>query len=620
MKRLLSAMLSIVMLFGVAVFGAVQAESSLDANLGNGEEWYIPEEAAGTYTKQEDGSYLHTATTWFCERVYAQKVGADATVEITFTPSSEFVYWGLLGRMDDVSDVQMDALVSENKGVRASVFGKDGVNINNNTASPYFIPGYAGGVTYSLKMVMQGETVEVYLNDAENPILTETVVKTTGDYVGFYLAQGENSVLHSFRVNGELVLGVETEPDPIPDPGPGPEPGEIPDTNLDPNLGDGREWYFPNGAGGTYTCQEDGTYLHTDTTWYCHRTYVEKVGPDCTLEFSFIPSNQYVYWGVYARLDEVTDTPLEPAEIRDLDLGILTQILGTAGLICNGLESSVELENYYAPELYTMCLELAGTQASVYLNDVLIGEYTVEKTTGDYVGFYVAQGEESVIQSFSINGETVLGVDPDQSQADAAIALIAELPEIDLLTLKDQTAVESARKVYDRLTEEQKALVTNIDKLEQAELKMNDLLALAEEEKNADIERLKAAIDAIGEVREDNVDEVLPKIEAAESLVSELSEKYGQEVLELVDNLADLTAARQEYNDIQAKPTYTLGMVNDDEEINASDALLVLQHSVKLITLEGDAFLAADVNQDGTIDANDALRILQYSVKIIDAF
>ena len=62
------------------------------------------------------------------------------------------------------------------------------------------------------------------------------------------------------------------------------------------------------------------------------------------------------------------------------------------------------------------------------------------------------------------------------------------------------------------------------------------------------------------------------------------------------------------------------GDVNGDGDVNASDALLALQHSVKLLTLDGAQAQAADVNADREINAADALLILQYSVKLIDRF
>ena len=68
------------------------------------------------------------------------------------------------------------------------------------------------------------------------------------------------------------------------------------------------------------------------------------------------------------------------------------------------------------------------------------------------------------------------------------------------------------------------------------------------------------------------------------------------------------------------EPAYTLGDVDGESGINASDALMALRHSVQEISLEGNQFLAADVDTNGQVNASDALQILRYSVKEIDAF
>ena len=47
---------------------------------------------------------------------------------------------------------------------------------------------------------------------------------------------------------------------------------------------------------------------------------------------------------------------------------------------------------------------------------------------------------------------------------------------------------------------------------------------------------------------------------------------------------------------------------------------MALQHSVKLTTLEGNEFKAANVDGSNAVDATDALYILQHSVKLIDKF
>ena len=56
------------------------------------------------------------------------------------------------------------------------------------------------------------------------------------------------------------------------------------------------------------------------------------------------------------------------------------------------------------------------------------------------------------------------------------------------------------------------------------------------------------------------------------------------------------------------------GDVDANSKINSTDALLVLQHTVKLITLTSAQQTVADLNGDKKINSIDALRILQISV------
>ncbi len=63
-------------------------------------------------------------------------------------------------------------------------------------------------------------------------------------------------------------------------------------------------------------------------------------------------------------------------------------------------------------------------------------------------------------------------------------------------------------------------------------------------------------------------------------------------------------------------PEYTLGDVNADGKINASDARTVLRSSAKLETLDEVQMLAADVNKDEKVNASDARIILRVSAKL----
>ena len=62
------------------------------------------------------------------------------------------------------------------------------------------------------------------------------------------------------------------------------------------------------------------------------------------------------------------------------------------------------------------------------------------------------------------------------------------------------------------------------------------------------------------------------------------------------------------------------GDASGDGLVNAGDAILVLQHSVGLITLTPERKALADVNGDGLVNAGDAILVLQKSVGLIDKF
>ncbi|WP_407724139.1 carbohydrate-binding domain-containing protein [Ruminococcus sp. JL13D9] len=65
---------------------------------------------------------------------------------------------------------------------------------------------------------------------------------------------------------------------------------------------------------------------------------------------------------------------------------------------------------------------------------------------------------------------------------------------------------------------------------------------------------------------------------------------------------------------------YTLGDVNGDGYITVADATLVQQHAAELITLTGNALLAADTSKDGFVTVADATLIQRYAAELIDEF
>ncbi len=99
----------------------------------------------------------------------------------------------------------------------------------------------------------------------------------------------------------------------------------------------------------------------------------------------------------------------------------------------------------------------------------------------------------------------------------------------------------------------------------------------------------------------------------AENETSSLfDKKINTAVIDLVDDL--LTGLFEEGYTLPA--TYTIGDVNDDGDVTATDARLALRASVKLESLSDTASKAADVNHDNSVTAADARIILRVSVKL----
>ena len=71
---------------------------------------------------------------------------------------------------------------------------------------------------------------------------------------------------------------------------------------------------------------------------------------------------------------------------------------------------------------------------------------------------------------------------------------------------------------------------------------------------------------------------------------------------------------------ISDKMPYILGDVNQDGEIKASDAVLVLKYIAGNIELTDLQKQVADVNKDGEIKASDAVLILKYVAGDITEF
>ena len=171
-------------------------------------------------------------------------------------------------------------------------------------------------------------------------------------------------------------------------------------------------------------------------------------------------------------------------------------------------------------------------------------------------------------------------------------------------------------KKYGRIQAEE--LVTNAQALTDYRAAYDAVETAAKEKiKDAAIKNVEALITAIGEVTQDNYTEKEDAIMAAEEAIKKLEADYDSATAALVSNKADLEEARRKLDEYKNKTAVTFGDINNDTKIDAADALMALQSSVKLITLTEDQVLAANVDANDKVDATDALMILQCSVNLI---
>ncbi len=128
----------------------------------------------------------------------------------------------------------------------------------------------------------------------------------------------------------------------------------------------------------------------------------------------------------------------------------------------------------------------------------------------------------------------------------AAKAVEDKIDTIGTVTLDSESKIKEARKAYEALTDIQKALVSNLDKLEAAEK------ALAELKDEATADAVEKLIDAIGKVTKDSGE----KIKAARDAYDELTEAQKK----LVENYKTLTDAESKFKELNstAEVSFTL--------------------------------------------------------------
>ena len=181
----------------------------------------------------------------------------------------------------------------------------------------------------------------------------------------------------------------------------------------------------------------------------------------------------------------------------------------------------------------------------VYLNGVL----QVETNDLSYEFTNLNEGEEYTAKVVALDGagNTSLtpaiikftpksnGVNLDQEAADVVIEKISNLP--DRITLEQKEIVEEVRAAYGKLTEAQKALVSNIDKLIEAEKSIGIV--------SSKVENLEAS-----EITKDSVKLVWNSGKSVVGLVEYVIYKDGKEIATVPANINEFTISDLKVNTI----------------------------------------------------------------------
>ena len=231
-----------------------------------------------------------------------------------------------------------------------------------------------------------------------------------------------------------------------------------------------------------------------------------------------------------------------------------------------------------------------------------IGEVTLEKETAikearaAYDALTTVQKNlvknDGALTTLEAAEATLKQLKADKEQADAVIGWINGLN--DPITLAEEQGVQNIRKRYDSLTDAQKALVTNLDKLEKAEKQLTELKAAI-----ADAE---SKIDAIGTV--ELTDACKAKIDAARDAYDALNKEQQAKV----SNYETLTDAEAEYQKLADKAA---------ADKAAADAVIAKISAIGKVELTADCKAKIDAAREAYTALSDEQKELVSNLKTL---
>lgn len=231
-------------------------------------------------------------------------------------------------------------------------------------------------------------------------------------------------------------------------------------------------------------------------------------------------------------------------------IGDVTGTSGTASYL-GGLTPSTNTANYVGN-----CFYLDGTVSKESPKYNITGKGTA-KTVADMKAAIEANKDHPFMEEMLADLNVVAKKLADKAAAKAVDNLIDAIGDV-TLTDDCKAKIDAARKAYNALTDEQKALVSKLDILTDAEAKLARLKKEAADK--AAVDDVIAKIDAIGKVKLDKDSKA--KITAARAAYDALDDELKAQVT----NYNTLLAAEKRYQQLRDKQNANDGSTSDSAD------------------------------------------------------
>ena len=230
-------------------------------------------------------------------------------------------------------------------------------------------------------------------------------------------------------------------------------------------------------------------------------------------------------------------------------------------------------------------------------------------------GYYALVSYYRLLQNqntlYDMSDVTIRTGAANQAAADAVIALIAAIGEVDL---SKEEKIVAARAAYDALTAIQKTLVTNYAVLTAAETALAELKQTEADQKAA--EAVKALIDAIGTVDLSREDEIKAARAAYDALTQLQKNLVGAAYLKKLTDAETALAALKKAAADEAAAQYVENLISNigtNITLNSETKIKTARNAYNALTADQKALVS---NYQTLLNAEAALNLLKSTVSV----